>query len=75
MPGISPAGATQLLDIASLEIKSRYDFSGLPGRCQSQPIAENVDCQKLNTLASAARSIKWGPPSKTMFEKNFASST
>jgi hypothetical protein len=31
--------------------------------------------QKLNTLASAAISIKCGPPSKIIFEKNFASST
>jgi hypothetical protein len=31
--------------------------------------------QKLNTFASAARSIKWGPPSNTMFGEKLASST
>jgi hypothetical protein len=31
--------------------------------------------QKLNTLASAAKSIKWGPPSRIMFAKKFCSST
>jgi hypothetical protein len=31
--------------------------------------------QKLNTFASAAKSIRWGPPSKIMLAKNFFSST
>ena len=31
--------------------------------------------QKLNTFASAARSMRWGPPSSIMLEKNLFSST
>ena len=39
-------------------------------------VSNAVDAtQKLKTLASAAMSIKCGPPSKIIFEKNFASST
>lgn len=42
---------------------------GIPGQIQPKRAASHR-AQKLNTLASAARSIRCGPPSKTIFVKS-----
>ena len=56
--------------IARTGISNRYGIGGFDSI--KNTVVVN---QKLNTLASAAMSMRWGPPSSIMLEKNLCSST
>jgi len=67
---IQKQGAQVLKNKAYLKVRRNEKGFSIPAQM------DFLFCrQKLKTLASAARSIKCGPPSRTILEKNLASST